>query len=268
MSAILSTAPQSISRVLDTSFKLYFRTLKPCFFVALSAALLQAVPYLFVPVMDASDPFAFYRSFGIGLIAAFLVVMLILTVVYAGLIDYQGMIGRGFEQSMSQSLQNGARRIPGLLGGFVIAILATALGLLALVVGAFYVFIVLFFWAYSLMLEGNGTIASMKRSMQLVKGNFWRVVVMLLVPFALQFALGGLVATFTMGYVLVASIQTGQPPTPEQMHTLQAWSQLLNAPVTALSMPLMVAVGVTIFNDLVVRADGGDLIERIETSSS
>jgi len=268
MSAILPTTPETISRLLDTSFRLYFRTLKVCFLIGLIPALLQALPYVMLPVLSTGNPDDIaWTALAIGGLGAVLVAILVALVWYAAMIDYIGMTGRGYEQTIGQSLWRGFRRLPRTIGGAFLVGVAMVVGLLALLVGAVYVVIVFYFFMYAMMLEGSGVIASLKRSFNLVKGNFWRVSVILLVPFAIQMALSGVVSMVMMGFMLVPLLAGGEAPSDSAVLEMQIGMQLLNAPITALAMPMWIAVGVTMFNDLVVRAEGGDLLARIDASA-
>lgn len=117
--------------------------------------------------------------------------------------------------------------------------LLTALGLLALVIGAIYVGVLLSLATPAYVLEGGGIRAAMRRSRELVRGSWWRVLwvlllaavvtsivsgVILFVPLTLVGAsagpgfvdTGGDLSTGTLVVVTLASIVAGTIVQPVQ----------------------------------------------------
>jgi hypothetical protein len=80
-----------------------------------------------------------------------------------GTIDLQGAVNRGIS------------KIPQLIGGMILYIIAVVIGLLFLIIPGIYLSVILGFFLYILVCQNLPLIDSFKQSIQLVKGRWWSV---------------------------------------------------------------------------------------------
>lgn len=125
------------------------------------------------------------------------------------------------------------------VGGYLLLSLAVIVGFVLLIVPGIYCFTVFYFFIYEILLEDKGIIASFKRSDELVRHRFWRVL-----------AAHGLV--FLLTALLFMPLVIGM----KMMGLDNGLSMVLTGVVAALLMPVFVAFYYFIYADLKVEYDG------------
>jgi hypothetical protein len=223
-----------------------------------------------------------------------LVFWLVSLAVYGGVLTQQTALVRGAETfSFGDALTKGLRRIPQmLLGGVLIAliigaicipfvigavvlipvlrhsplaILIAAPAAIALIILFIYVTVRLQLWMAVMFSENLGGASSLGRSWDLVKGQWWRMtgigfvagIVIWILSLAVG-ALGGLV-------IGLASIHGVTPD------VLFRRAQLIGTAAQVarlLTMPLLTAVWLAMYQDVKLRREGGDLAARAEALSA
>jgi uncharacterized membrane protein HdeD (DUF308 family) len=119
--------------------------------------------------------------------------------------------------------------------------------------------VTMIFFQVLIVVDDEGIIASLKRSHNLVWGNYWRTTAVILVPFFIIYALIMVVA------IIAGSI--GALSTPEVMHGQIQMTfgivDIIIAVVSVLMVPLLDAVFIAQVNDLKLRKSGSDLEQRL-----
>jgi hypothetical protein len=300
MSYVAPSTPLTVGGVLDNWLRLFRSSLATCWLIALLAAAAGAlVQFTIIPPVTTpnlpplqallhdwstqSAPRVLLTDIALGLIGM---------VVYAALLTQQAALVRGQEPfSFGTALANGLRKLPQVLLGWLLlilifaaicvpasigaiilvpfrksplAVLLGALVLIALLIVLFYVIVRLQLWMAVMFMEDRGGSSSLGRSWDLVKGHWWRVTL-------IGFVSGIVIGILTWAVSAVIGIAFGivgfRGSTPDllarRIQLIAAVSQV----VRLLSMPLLTAVWLAMYQDLVLRREGGDLVARAEALS-
>lgn len=301
MKYVAPSAPLSIGGVLDDWIRLFRSSFGACWTLALIAAIAEAiVQFSVTPTLPAPgmSPFQRYLEYWSTLRAPTMlltdiVLWLILLVLYGALLAQQVAILHGEEPfSFGNAFSKGLSRLPQLLLGVVLLILiftaislpigvgaallfpalrhtagASALGILiavlgiaAVVIAFIYVAVRLQLWMAVVFTENRGGAASLGRSWDLVRGHWWRVT-------GIGFVAGIVIwiCELAVGAVMAAMVGVmGIDTSPDLLlHRLQLISAI-GGLARILTMPLLTAVWLTIYHDLIMRREGGDLAARAE----
>jgi len=295
-------APRSIGGVLDDGLKLWLESLSKTWPLALIAQLLYAIPLVMlrvqikdVPVAPGSNALTAANAANAQLfltlfkspmlILAYLVTILIAVVCYTAIVARIEGVSTNVAPSLQASLATGLRLLPRVLLQLLVyflcgMVLAVALGILAAIVGGIatagmggakssvmpivtfcLVFLFVFFLLgrlflsyFALVVDDAGAVASIKESWALTRGCWWRcsaillVLVIIGVVFALVIAFADGLIAVSLG---VASV------------TATVLVQLIGVVSNAFLGSLYPAVLITIFHDLKMRKQGGDLAGRV-----
>lgn len=299
MKYVAPSGPLPMGGVLDNWLRLFRSSLGVCWPIALLAAAAGALvqfaitppaPTRNLPPLQAILQYSqggarvFLFDIGLGLIAL---------VVYAALLTQQAALVRGEEPfSFGTALAKGLRKLPQMLLGWLLLVLIIAaifvpagigavvliplrqeplailfggLGLIALVIVMIYVMVRLQPWMAVMFTENLSAPSSMGRCWDLVKGNWWRVAG---VGFVSGILIGILVwATSAVIGIVVGVVGfhgTGPALLVRRVQVIGAVGQV----VRLLTMPLLTAVWLALYQDLKLRREGGDLVARTEALSA
>ena len=249
----LADQPQSIGKVLDSGFRLYGAGFKKFIGLAALYAVTMIVPALFVPVQSqppGPPDFARVRLFG----ALVLVMIPVYIFFYAALLYRIGMFAQSNDPGFADALKRGLRCVIPALVSSVLAMLAIAGGIIALVIPGLILMVGLFFSTFAIVLDGTGPVASLRRSFNLVWGNWWRTAAIMTVALVV-------VMVFSFGVkVLPLVVVAIMRPDVSVLWLVRVITEAIaNAVVT----PLMWAMLVVHYYDLKLRKEGHDLEERL-----
>lgn len=300
MKYVAPSAPLAIGGVLDNWLRLFRSSFGACWAIALLAAVAGALAQLMItpPLPKPGTtvlqnylqywsalrgPTTFLTDIAYGFISL---------LVYGALLTQQTALIRGEEPlSVAGALGTGLRHIPQMLLGFVVIVLIAvaicipagigaammitlrhslpaallgALAVIASVVVLIYVMIRLQLWLAAMFSEGLGGTSSLGRSWTLVKGQWWRVTgigfVSGIVIWVVTVAIGAVIGVVTS----VVSIHGTAPDRVlRRVQLIGAASQI----VRLLTLPLLTAVWLAIYQDVKLRREGGDLVARAEALS-
>ncbi len=165
----------------------------------------------------------------------------------------------GQKISAGEAVRRIAPRLPGLLGLSSLVLLLTILGLAALLVGAIYVTVVLALATPAYVLEGGTYRHAMRRSIDLVRGAWWRtfgilllsslVAGLLMIIFSIPALIGFGISPKTFGDVAAGDLTTAG-------HVLNALGGLL---ATTFSAPVLTGAIVLTYVDRRIRREGLDV---------
>jgi hypothetical protein len=279
--------PQIIGGVLDSGFNLFRECLSKVFVLAVVASLITLPVNLLAPVFMENPP-----TLGIiPVVVCGLIVMGILVTAFNGAIIARiDSIARGAPLSMRDSLSIGFRRLPAtILSGLVFSfgagllmipglilislflpsiaqagtgVVWRLLASLIVLLGPVSAYAVWFVFAPSaVIVDRLGPIRSLSYSRTIVHGRWWRtaaLLTMLGIVFIALYVLVGMVAGIV--FALGASVSVaGQLPW---------YFQLILGPfVSAIAVPLMYSLLLSIYYDLKTRYEGGDLAARIAATA-
>jgi hypothetical protein len=300
MKYVAPSAPLTVGGVLDNWIRLFRSSLADCWAFALLAAAAGAIvqftstPPVPTPKLPPFQALLHYWATqgGPRVLLDDIALGLIGLVVYAAILTQQAALIHGEEPfSFGTALAKGLRRLPQMLLGWVLlvliitaicipgvigavvliplrhvptAILLGALGGLALLGVLIYATVRLQLWLAVMFAESRSGPSSLGRSWDLVKGHWWRVT-------GIGFVSGVVIGILTWAVSAVIGIAaaalglhgTGPEPLVRRFQLVAAISQV----VRLLTMPLLTAVWFAIYQDLMLRREGGDLAARTEALS-
>ncbi len=245
--------PRTASELVDAAFRIFRHHFGSYALLAAVAAL----PGLLVNVMmlaeadwgadlsalAAQDPFSGWRM------ASSLLSFLTYSVVEGVYVRLTADAYDGGTPDLADVLRRTLPRIPAVIAGQVLRVLAVLIAALALIVPGLIVLVRTSFVAQANVLEGAGPVAGVGRSWALSKGNAWRVLggiglawlLLFVVLFGLQMVAG--VAGLLIGGTAM----------------LMVASLVVSALGMALIYPLVPIVGTLMYFDLRIRREGLDL---------
>jgi hypothetical protein len=170
--AILSSTPLPALELILAALRLF------------SASFARSLPYAFVPVLllfallalgyayivqSESDKIAF-----LYLVTALL---LLCPALMAPLIYRVHALAHGRKVTAFEALRRGARCFLPCMAAALLYTLAIGMGSVLLVLPGLYLFIALSFWWLALVVDGMSILHSLRASLRLVRGHWWRVAV-------------------------------------------------------------------------------------------
>ncbi len=276
------SSPQSIGGVVDDALRLFRTSFGRCWLLAIIPGLILAVYEMAFPVAVQLHSVLSYSAalravMGSPRVVALDLVSLLLTLVFQGAVLVREIaVVRGDESfTLVRALATSVRRLPGMILGTVLFLLAVAgglallillvaahglavslpdvIGFLALLVLGFWLWGRLQLWTAALFVENARATAALGSSWRLTKDRWWRaatiftVAVIIVLVFTVVFSfVGGLVAalshTSLMGRAAVL-----------QLFTLGSH---------AIAYPLDAAIWLAMYHDFKLRREGGDLAAR------
>jgi hypothetical protein len=262
--------PLTFGEVLDTSFNLFKRNFKTV--LAISAIVMVPLAVLGAlataglapndfsvledPNLSFEEAMGFilplYGAMGAGLLPQLLGQILVqaaTTRVYSE--NYQGVaLGLG------DGMRSGLRRLPAMIGLTIIQTVATFIGLIFCLAPGIWLWTIWTVSPATLMAEGRGPFAALRRSAALVKGYFWRTLGLIVVA---NLLVGMISMVITLPIQLAGTV--GSLGNPEAVFSggYLAIQTLVSGLVTVVTMPFVAAVVVAIYYDLRVRKEAYDL---------
>lgn len=244
-------APLSIGGVLDDGFRLLKSSFGKLFVLALISAFFGQIPNYFIGGTPAEQLEALTATTFVWLGISFLLSIIF----YGALIARVHAVANGDDLSLGGALAVGARRFFPLLACFILYSLALVAGTLALVIPGIILGLSLVFAPYLVITDRLGPVAAIKRSHNLVWGNWWRTAGILTVVIFIIFA-----AYFLMGLLAALQAVFG---TDGAAAGLSFFAYIFAALMTAIISPMIYAFSMSILNDLKLRKEGADLEARM-----
>jgi hypothetical protein len=301
MKYVAPTAPLPIGGVLDNWMRLFRASLGACWALALIVAIAGAVFELTVtPTLPSRGATAlqnymnYWSSFrGPTTLLAYIAMGLVTLLVHGAVLAQQSALVRGGETfSFGVAFTKGLSRLPQMLLGALLIVLIIAaifvpVGIvaavtipllrhspaaalifvpivMAVVIVLLYVTVRLQLWMAVMFAEDLGGASSLGRSWDLVKGHWWRVTgvgfVSSIVIWILSVAIG-----ISVGLVfgLIGVHGTTPDAMLRRVQLIGAGGELARL----LTIPLLTAAWLAIYQDVRLRRDGTDLAARTEALS-
>jgi uncharacterized BrkB/YihY/UPF0761 family membrane protein len=115
---------------------------------------------------------------------------------------------------------------------------------------------------YLIIIDDAGIFESLKRSHNLVWGNWWRTALYLTIIIIIMFAVM-IAVQLTFGLLIGLVTHVGPGDGKSSFFIVL---QVLNQLVSMIFMPVMVALMIPYYHDLKLRKEGGDLAARINAA--
>lgn len=299
MKYVAPSAPLTVGGVLDNWIRLFRSSFGSCWPLPLLAAAGGAcVQFTITPRIPPMHPgvslLQYYAGYwaavrGPSILLTDIAFWLLTLLVYAALLTQQAALIRGEAPfSLGTALGKGLRRLPQVLLGSILVILIVAaicapMGIGAALIARFHpagraivlgalagvaLFILLIYitvrlqlWMAAMFSENRGAGASLGRSWRLVKGYWWRVT-------GIGFVAGVVIWVVSLAIGALAGIVIGvmgfQATSPDLLARRVELIASASQVGRLLTMPLLTAVWLAIYQDLRFRREGGDLAARAE----
>jgi hypothetical protein len=261
------TEPSSIGRVLDSGFRLFVASLKPVLLLLAVTAIINVImQYAMFQTMLPLQQFATEKEIAQHMAAVMpqilvtsMIMWLVSIILYNAILSRVGAVANGDNSDLYDSLVTGIRKAIPVFVAAVLYALAISIGFVLLIIPGLILMVTLLFFQVLIVVDDEGILASLKRSHNLVWGNYWRTTAVILVPFFIIYALIMVVA------IIAGSL--GALSAPEVMHGQFQMTfgivDIIIAVVSVLLVPLLDAVFVAQVNDLKLRKSGSDLEQRL-----
>jgi hypothetical protein len=250
------TTPQSIGGVLDNGFRLYRASLRKVVVLAYLGGLVAQFPAMFVPL----DPTALGGPMPPLFYVVWLVTMVISLIVAVAVIATLSAVMHGRELPIAEAVRVGGRKVLPFLVSSVLYAFAVTFGLLLLVVPGVLFGVSLAFCMVAVVVDDAGPLASFRQSHRLVRGNWWRTLVLLSVVLAVL-----LVFYVLLGFVAAMAVLFGAGG---QSIVVRVLDLILTPALGALVTPLFYAMYLAIYEDLKLRRSGADLEQRLSAPAT
>lgn len=260
---LLPDQPQSIGKVLDSGFKLFSRSIKPAFMLAIIPSVISALPDLVAGLMAKRlfEPDFSNVGFVVALIVFFGATIIISFAIYNALLFRIWGIAQDKDPGFTDSLIKGFKKLFPVLFGSLFYLIAVVIGFCLLIVPGIIISLSLIYYSFLIVLKDEGVIASLKHSHRLVWGNWWRILVIISVPVIIAMILFSVAFFAEISLLSVADITTDSPLFET---TFTFYYSLIMIVLNGLLTPLYISVLVVSFNDILLQKEGADLEQRID----
>jgi hypothetical protein len=261
------TQPSSVGRVLDSGFRLFAASLKPVLLLLVITAIINVImQYAMFQAMMPVQQFATEEEIAQHMAAVMpqilgtsVIIWLVSIILYNAILSRVGAVANGDSSDLYDSLVTGIRKaIPVFVAAFLYA-LAISIGFVLLIIPGLILMVTMLFFQVLIVVDDEGIIASLKRSHNLVWGNYWRTTAVILIPFFIIYALIMVVAIIagSLGALSAPEVMQGQ------IQMTFGVIDIIIAVVSVLLVPLLDAVFIAQVNDLKLRKSGSDLEQRL-----
>ena len=256
--------PLSIGGVLDQGISLYRNSFKRI----IGLALLASLPYVIASAMMSYSGEAMKSGAGddagsvvSGMLAVFYFLLPLLALGWFFLWGSVGhrlaTIGRGEPISTSADVVFGLKVMIPLTLVSILFFIVASIGFVLLLVPGLILVVTLSLFTLVPIMEERSSWSSLWRSHALVwRGNYWRVAAVITVVSLIVFAIGVGIS------VILGVVAYAQANAAEVSFLYLGIEALANLAVMAITTPLTVAMLLVLYNDLLIRREGGDLDEQ------
>jgi hypothetical protein len=265
--SIRPAQPQSIGGVLDTTFQLYKASIVKMIPLSVLMSIAEAPTSIFfftqggAATATADNPYAVFETMASPTFLLVATVQLLLTtwIMSAGYLKI-GAIGAGGDLGIGAALQRALARLPTLVVMIIVVLIALMIAFVLLII-PFFILTVTLALCYTLaMLEDRGPIEALSESHRLVWGNWWRTAAILTVGFIIIFVIS-MVAGLITGVITPLLVLGGGAAYVLLLSTIVGW--VVGVGMNVLLAPFYIALPISVYWDLKLRKDGGDLAARV-----
>jgi len=270
MSSVLypPSRPQAVGEVLDSAFRIFKATLLKCLPYSVLATVAGQLQNIYV-IVTGRTLRAFSNS-DAGWWTIYVLGAVIGAALVNAIIIRQAALASGVASAGPAALLQGLRNVPGVAAMGVLVAIAVGIwfvplaaipapyrtwGAATLSLPAVYL-LVLFLCSWPALLVGRrGPLASLRYSAHLIRGNWWRTVLIYLVVLTMI-----IVLSVTAG--LIVGVLT-QLVAARDLAVTTAVSAVMVVASGAVYMPFVTSMSLALYGDLQARKEGTDLERRI-----
>jgi len=262
--AIQPTQPQPIGGVLDTSLQLYKASIGSVWPICLLLVLGSSPPSIYLIMQggltpNPSDPMAALAIFGNPTYWLTYLLSLVLTMWALGALYLKVQAcGSGEDLAVATALQGSLGRIVTLVLMSILFSIALVVGMVLLIVPGLILMVSLILAWNLVVFEGKGPVDALTGSHRLVWGNWWRTATILTIGFIIVCIIYFAVA-LVIGLVMPLVGLGAQDPFMFGLVT----GLVIGAVVNLLVTPYFIALLISVYWDLKLRKEGGDLAARV-----
>lgn len=246
--------PVSAGEVLDAGFRLFKASLVRCLPLSLAAVVMGQLPAVLAMARGRRPSLSL--EMGAGEWALVVVAGLANVLLWGAILLRQRAIAYGQASTLAGDLGLTLTRLLPSIAMAMICGLAILVGLVLLVVPGLYLAVALLFAYPAMLLDGQSVSGSIRTSLRLVRGHWWRTSMILTV------ALFAVIVFYAVGSILgllIVQVTGGGDVAGVFLGT-----SVISALIGALFTPFMVALSLAQYDDLKLRRDGVDLASRID----
>ncbi len=255
------TAPLPIGSVVDDAIQLYSATFQRVWPIALWASLIAGAASIFTTVrllenVRTLTGLAALRAYSSPSVLLVNLLQALISIAFYGalIVAQNAATSGGPALTTGQAIGVGFARLGRAVVSIILSSLIIAVGLLLLLVPGFYFMVALSVSMVTLFVDDTGPVESLRVSRMLIKGHWWRTLVIFSVALAIILVLGMLLGVVVGAF---AFAWRHDPLTTEVM------SQVVGVVANVFILPMMPAVLLATYRDLKLRREGGDLAARI-----
>lgn len=260
--AIQPAQPQSIGGVLDTTFQLYKASIAKVWLICLLAAVGSSLPSVYMVVKGFGNPDDPTAILGVmsspGYWLTYVLGISISLWTMGALYLKLHSIGVDAEIGIGEALQSALGRVLILLIMTILFGIALVVGLVLLIVPGIILMVSLMLCFNLALFEGRGPIASLTGSHNLVWGNWWRAFAIVSVGFIVVFVIYFAVALVVGVVMPLIGLGMSDPLAGALVTAL-----VIGAVVSIVVTPFYIALSISLYWDLKLRKEGGDLAARV-----
>ncbi len=261
----LATQPQGIGKILDSGVKLYLAGFSKFIILSLVGGFAGVAPQLLgMAPFDPSNPQSIPDP--ATLIGSVVFSLVVAVTILVAIIYRLGGVAAGRETTMGESIALGLKRLIPVIVAWILYVIAMMVGFVLLVIPGLIVMITLSFFAAAMVLDGEGPVSGLKRSHNLAWGSWWRITIVYTIPTVII-----MVLYFAIMMVFGTAIGLGMPADPAEYELMVQTQLYLNIAVGAMSAllsPLYYAIMITLYHDLKLRKEGGDIAARMASATT
>lgn len=261
--AIQPAQPQTIGGVLDTTFQLFKASVGKVWILCLIGGLAGAIPTVYLLTQgilaNPADPAAALGLFArpgywLANIATIILSLWSMGALYLKI----NAIGTDADLGLGEALQVSLRKTPLLFLTVILFAIVLGIGLVLLLIPGLILMISLALCFNLVLLEDKGPVASLSGSHNLVWGNWWRTLAILIVGFVIVF-----VIYIAIGLVLGVAVPLLGMGSDDPLAFTMIASALVGVLGSLILTPFYIAMVVAVYWDLKLRKEGGDLAARV-----
>jgi hypothetical protein len=261
--SIRPNQPQTIGGVLDISFQLYKASIGSVWPLSLLLVLASSPQSIYALThggltVNANNPMASLAMYSQpGYYLSVLLGIVLTMWVFGALVKKMHAIGTDEQLSVAAALQFSLGSLLWLVLMALALFAAIFVGLILLVIPGLILMVSMSLGTILVVVEGKGPIAALSGSHRLVWGDWWRTVAILTVGFLIVIV--AYVAVGMVAGIAVPLIGVGSDPFMAAMISILVVSAVMNLLVA----PYYMAMLLSIYWDLKLRKEGGDLAARV-----
>jgi hypothetical protein len=254
------SAPRTTGGVLDDAISLYRHSFSSIWPLTLAAAVVSAIPGVFLGLQLSQS-----RTGGSQAVLAMMkgpsywltsaVMVLIYLAFYGALISALDAFAERGNTSLGEALGTGLKLLPRMVAVSLLVAIILMIGFVLLIIPGIYLWGIYQLAFVALVVERCGVLQSLGISRRLIKGYWWRsaviitIAVVILIVFSLIGSLANGVAIAVFGFNAFATVLD---------------QSIIGAVLNVFLFPLLPCFLLSMYYDLKLRHEGGDLSARVD----